>query len=195
MNRLARVFLTVSFIMGITMSAFAGALPIFTFDELGHGTTPAGASLPSGIAPDPFSGIPTLFYTLPFAVVPGDVLISEPGTTNGVPSDLLRFIANQNTGMVFVFSEQDGDDADPADVGIPQQFQTNFASISEIGAEGNNFADWVPPTGGAPGAAIGTAAAVQYHFVSDVPEPRILSLAAVGCLLLLFAGYRAKRAG
>ena len=191
MKRFARMFLAFSFMSVIATSALGQAAgPAFTFDELGNGFDPAGAPLPSGIGIDPLSGIATLFYILPFAPTSGDVLIFETDNQN-VPSDLLRFEQPNNT--VFVFSDVGTNDPgpDPADVGLPPPpFQPNNVSIFESGPEGNNGAVWAPPPGG-PGAAAGFA--VQYNFISDIPEPTTLALVGMGGVLALIC-RRWKRA-
>ena len=63
--------------MALTTALGQGG-PLITVDELGKGNI-NGNPLPSGTMVDPFSGIATLAYTLPFAGTPGDVVLLEPG--------------------------------------------------------------------------------------------------------------------
>src|SRR5437763_17013555 len=88
-------------IFGITSAiavttAFAQPGPVITVDELGNGNF-NGQPLPSFQSADPFSGIVTLTYRLPFPGVPGDVQLFEP-TADGTTqlSDILRFDGNDN---------------------------------------------------------------------------------------------------
>src|SRR5580765_6485359 len=113
-NSIAKVLGAVSFISAITTTT-ALAQPLITVDELGNGTF-NGTILPSFQSPDPFSGIVTLTYRLPFPGVPGDVLLFEPGPQTNVLSDVLRFDGN---GNLYFFSEREPTDVppfDPADV-------------------------------------------------------------------------------
>jgi len=108
------------------------AQPVVTIDENGHGRVtsagnPIGTPLSFGVAPDPFNGIPTLFYVLPWAVQAGDVLVTEfQSPTN---SDLLRFAGNQ----VWVFSELEPGEPNPdlADTPVLPVGPTFFGPLAE----------------------------------------------------------------
>src|SRR5271165_837956 len=70
-----------------------------TFDEWGNSTYQPGQ-----LMPDPTGGVlnwNVLVYNLPFAGLPGDVLMYDPvvGTTNYVLGDVLRFDGNGH--MIF----------------------------------------------------------------------------------------------
>jgi hypothetical protein len=174
-TKILAVFATTSTIA--VTAALGQAGPLITLDEFGKGNF-NGNPLPSSIQTDPFSGIATLAYNLPFAGVPGDVLLAEP---SGVLSDVLRFDGN---GRVFFFSEREPTDTppfDPADVG---QFPPPIAGLQPVnllenGPEGNNGA-FYNPGGGLPGD---NSAGASYHFISDVPEP------GTGLLLGVGAGF------
>jgi hypothetical protein len=133
-----------------------------------------------------------LIYTLPFAVVPGDVILTEPGQPNGPNSDVVRFWnpAGINQSEIIFYSDfSAADPADaPADVGLPLQFQPLTVTIPEVGPEGNNGAVYLA----APGMPGSTSAAIQYNIISDVPEPGTgaLLLSGVG---LLFGIRRFRR--
>jgi len=89
--------------------------PVITVDELGNGNF-NGLPLPSGLQTDPFSGIVTLAYQLPFPGVPGDAYLFEPGPQPAPLSDILRFDGHR---FLYFFSEREATDVppfDPADV-------------------------------------------------------------------------------
>jgi hypothetical protein len=171
-------------------SAFAQAGPVITVDELGKGTF-NGNPLISGIGVDPMSGISTLFYRLPFAGTPGDVVLLEPGPIPQQTSDILRF---DGQGTLYFFSERETTDVppfDPADVA--QLPSLNTASqpvfLQEVGPEGNNGAFYTPNPGD-PGFVPGTTG-LSYNFISDVPEPSSGLLTMLGGGLLL--AFRSRR--
>jgi hypothetical protein len=162
----------------------------FTIDEFGGPNT----SLPSFMGLDPSGGVagPVLIYTLPFAVVSGDVILSEPGLPPTPDSDVIRFWnttgANQSEIIFYSdFSATDPADA-PADVGLPTQFQSLAIRIQEVGPEGNNGAVFVAN----PGLPGSTSAPIQYNIISDVPEPGIMTLLFSG-VALLFGIRRFRR--
>jgi hypothetical protein len=190
--------------LALTSTAFAQLAPLtgptplsITLDEFGHGfytpaTGGAGTPLPPGgvdIGPGAIPG--ALVYTNTIsplgAVIPGDVLIMEPGTPNG-PSDLIRF--NQNNTIVFYSDVSPTDPAEaPADVGIPTVFLTPTITGPEFGPEsGPNGADYTP-TAGMPGFDP-SGAVMTYHFISDLPEPGTLGLLAISGSVLLFRRRR-----
>jgi hypothetical protein len=135
-----------------------------------------------------------LIYTLPFGVVPGDVILSEPGQVPPLTSDIVRFwnpAGNPNQSEIIFYSDfSTTDPADaPADVGLPTQL-FNPITITEAGPEGNNGAIY----NALPGMPGSTSAPVQYNIISDVPEPGTgaLLLSGVG---LLFGIRRFRRKG
>src|SRR5207237_341470 len=81
-------------VTSVLAAGAASAQPLITVDENGNGNF-NGMPLPSGMAADPYSGITTLAYRLPFPGVPGDVQLAEPNAAGG-PSDPLRFDGNRN---------------------------------------------------------------------------------------------------
>jgi hypothetical protein len=165
----------------------------FTFDENGN-----GAFGPGALAPDPALGglSSALTYQLPFAVVPGDVLLTEPG---GGLSDVVRFnllvdgAADDGIGsstLVFYSDNADGKDA-LADTGFPSAPYPNLVLIPELGPEGDNGAFYTPGPGqpGFPSLTVPVGVdppqlelSVTYHFISDVsvPEPATLLLLTSG---------------
>jgi hypothetical protein len=165
----------------------AQAPKLVTFDELGNGFY-AGNTLPATIATDPFSGLATLRYTLPFAASLGDVVMFEPGPSPQQFTDILRF---DGSNHVYFFSERETSDVppfDPADGPLPAliaAMPTVF--IQEVGPEGNNGAFYTPNAGD-PGFEL-TVGNLQYHFISDVPEPTMGLLGLAG--LTVFMGRKA----
>ena len=187
-NSFVKLLATISLTSALTISiASAQNGPLITVDELGNGTF-AGAVLPSGLKADPFSGIVTLAYRLPFAGIPGEVLLFEPGPQTNVLSDIIRF---DGQGFLYFFSEREPTDVPPFDPADVPQFPSPIAalqqvSLLEVGPEGNNGAFYTP--GGGPG---GDPSNPSYQFISDVPEPSSGVLAMVGGGLWLAA--RARR--
>jgi hypothetical protein len=164
-----------------------------TLDEFGGPNT----SFPSLLGPDPSGGVagPVLIYLLPFAVTPGDVILSEPGLPPTPDSDVVRFwnpAGNPNQSEIIFYSDVSAaDPADaPADVGLPTQFQALTIRITETGPEGNNGAVYLPAAG-MPGS---TSAPMQYNIISDgvVPEPSSLAL-LLGGVGVLFGIKRFRR--
>jgi PEP-CTERM motif len=187
-NPSVKVLAIIGIASAITVSP-AFAQPLITVDELGNGNF-NGQPLPSFQSQDPLSGIVTLTYRLPFATVPGDVQLLEPGNpgTNGI-SDVLRFDGN---GNLYFFSEREATDVppfDPADVNqLPGQVPGLLTvAMFEVGPEGNNGALY-NPAGGLPGD---NSAGATYNFISDVPEPGTAMLAILGGGLWLM--LRARR--
>src|ERR1051326_6692591 len=95
MNKSMKVLAVFGFTSAITLTTALGQ-PLITVDELGNGNF-NGTPLPSFQSADPFSGIVTLTYRLPFPGVPGDVQLFEPNAagTNQL-SDVIRFDGNGN---------------------------------------------------------------------------------------------------
>ena len=151
----------------------------FSFDENGNGFGPSGP-ISGFMSTDPYSGVLTLTYTLPFGATSGDVILIDAETSE--ISDVLRFGGNH----LWFFS--DPGDEDMADVGLPQAIEPNNAGpFPETGVEGG-FRDvvWAPAPGsnqpGDPGFA------VTYQFISDVPEPStvmLLGLSLAGWLAVI----------
>src|SRR5204863_6754025 len=121
-------FLVLFSLASITAS-LVSAQPLITVDEFGNGNF-NGQPLPSFQSPDPFSGIVTLTYRLPFPGVPGDVQLFEPNAAGtNILSDIIRFDGN---GNLYFFSEIEPTDVppfDPADVG---QFPPPVAALPVV---------------------------------------------------------------
>jgi hypothetical protein len=171
---LALISLTSTFAATVAL-----AQPLITVDEFGNGNF-NGNPMPGAIAVEPFSGIATLTYTLPFNGNRGDVVLLDPGPTPQQIGDILRFDGN---GFMYFFSDRETSDLppfDPADVaqmpGLIAGFPTIF--IQEVGPEGNNGAVYVPNPGD-PGYENGIVG-LKYRFISDVPEPTAGSLLLLG---------------
>src|SRR5262245_42254392 len=138
MTKSVRTLLALGF-TSVLVAVSSIAQPVVTIDENGHGRVtsagnPNGTPLAFGVAPDPISHTPTLYYVLPWPVNSGDVLVTELGSTN--ISDLLRFQGNQ----VWVFSELEPGEPNPdlADVPVlPPPFGQVVGPIAEDGPEGN----------------------------------------------------------
>jgi hypothetical protein len=185
----------------LAQSALAAVIPYnVTVDEYGVGTltntiTGEVTALPFAIAPDPGpGGLPAvLTYTLPFAVIPGDVLMTEPGGA-GI-QDVLRF---NGTTLAFYSDNLDGFDSLADTATPPVALYTNLVTIAEVGPEGNNGAFYTP-VGGNPGSG---STIFTYHFISDghntelggpVPTPAAAT-AGAALLSLLGLGRRRRRA-
>jgi hypothetical protein len=96
------------------------------------------------------------------------------------------------------YSDSEGDgDTDLADGLLPVESSTNEVILNEVGSEGDNGAFYTPLPGQPGFIALdevvsfddtnyqGIVSNVQYHFISDVPEPGSLALLATGGLPLL----------
>jgi hypothetical protein len=180
-----------------TSSLFA---QVYTFDEFGNSSGP-GIS-PGVMQLDPSGGLPgpVLVYNLAFPVVPGDVVLMEPGQPAPGPySDVVRFwdpTGNGPSQIIFYSDVSTTDPADaPADTGLPAQLlltPTSPVFINEIGPEGNNGAIYTP--GGLQGTIPGTVG-LQYNIISDIPEPGTMALITLGSGLLLFLLKRRSTTG
>jgi hypothetical protein len=192
-NRLALVILAlVVGIMGATATVASAFSITITFDENGHGvfTNDTGfvAALPFAQVTDPGpGGLPNaLTYDLlnPPGLVPGDVIILEPG--GQLRSDVIRFngsALNGQTGGSFVVYSDNLDGADAlADIGFPTAFYTNVVTLTEVGPEGGPNGISYTPTAGQPGFVAGAGGPVTYVFTSDaaVPEPATIFLVGGG---------------
>ena len=190
-----------------TASSFAQL--VYTFDEFGNSSGPSSAPpiSPGILQPDPSGAlglpVPVLVYNLAVPVVPGDVVLTEPGNlaTRGQNSDVIRFWnpTGINATQIIFYSDnsttEPGDvppDAGLADTGLPPQL-FNPVFIPEVGPEGNNGAVYTPAAG-APGSIAG--AVVTYNIISDspIPEPGTLALAVLGGGLLLITLKRRHQA-
>ena len=187
MRKMTKVTLLLVVTSAVAVTSSFGQ--VLTFDENGNSSGGPAGPLPFSVAPDPISGIPTLVYTLPVAVTPGDVLVSELATSQ-TNSDLLRFQGNH----LWVFSDSEpGEHLDLADVPVIPPPSTNFpvaGTFPEIGPEGNNGIVYTP-LAGQPGFL--TGGQLTYHFISDVPEPASLALLGFGSLVVLMARRYIRR--
>jgi hypothetical protein len=193
MKKLTKAAIVFGFTLAVASSTSFAQFAL-TINEFGGSLN----GIPFTIGPDPSGGVttsPVLIYTLPFAVTPGDVILTEPGQPNGPNSDIVRFWnptgINQSEIIFYSdFSAADPADA-PADVGLPTQLQPIVVTIPEVGPEGNNGAIYLA-TPGLPGST--SFLPIQYNIISDVPEPGTgaLLLSGVG---LLFGIKRFRRRG
>lgn len=186
-NRLAKKFLVLGFTSLVAATTVFGQI---AFDEWGN-----AIGIPHGfVGADPSGGIvgaPVLMYSLPFGVVPGDVLLTDvPGGGVNQYSDVIRFWnpnGSPNQSLIIFYSDlpEFGEViVPPADVGLPAVTMVNFAGpFLEIGTETFNFYDYTA-TLFMPGSSVGGP--ITYHIVSDglVPEPSAGALAALGGGLL-----------
>jgi hypothetical protein len=168
----------------LASSASAGAIPPLTFDENGN-----GAFGPGIIAPDPGpGGLPAvLTYHLPFAGVPGDVLLTDADAGDNF-LDALRF--NGNGTLIFYSDNIGGVDALADTPSAPTALYPNQVRIPEVGPEGNNGAFYTPGPNN-PGF---DPSLPTYHFISDgsVPEPASLSLLATGVVAGALVSWRRR---
>jgi hypothetical protein len=164
--------------------------PVLTIDESGNAYLTASEPFAFTNALEPISAMSTLQYTLPFAGVAGDVLVQEQG--GSAISDILRFDGNFH---VYFFSDYAAGSTEPADVGLPSVFMTPNVTVTEYGTEDVSVDAWYTPIAGQPGYKP-AAPGMQYHIISDVPEPGTMLLGGLGggLLLLLTSRRRAGRA-
>ena len=183
-----------------------------TVDENGNGsiTNPSGTTpLVGTLMPDPSSNnvIPggmnlVLVYPLPFLIIPGDVVLTEPGTTEPANSDLIRFVLNPNsaatnpTGLLLFYSELGGpgEVGDLADRGVPPAFVAPPVSpitLAEVGPEaGPNGVIYTPGTiqGFVEPGSTGVAGEVTYNIISDPAGVPLPTSAWAGLALLTGLG-------
>lgn len=189
MKKTLKTLLVAGFTTTITaMTAFSQ--PVITVDEFGNGLIGTNA-LAGGLGTDPFSGITTQVYFLPFLGVRGDILL---GNSDGSLSDLFRFDGNSN---LFVFSDKDLTEPNPspADVGFPASFLANALFFPETGPViGLNGLFGYNPGVNDPGYV---TTGVTYNFISDptpAPEPSSLALLAIGLGICSFGIRRCQAA-
>jgi hypothetical protein len=150
---------------------------IFSFDEFGN-----GAFGPGVIQADPGPGGlgAVMTYRLPFAGVPGDVLLHDASVAGNPFLDVIRF--NGNGTLVFYSDNTDGLDS-PADTpSPPTALYANQVNLQEIGNEVNNGAVYTP----GPNQPGFDPSGPTYNLISDgtgAPEPASVSLMAVGAAL------------
>src|ERR1017187_2205235 len=191
MKKLTKAAIVFGFTLAVASSTSFAQFAL-TINEFGGSLN----GIPFTIGPDPSGGVttsPVLIYSLPFAVTPGDVILTE--IFNGPNSDIVRFWnptgINQSEIIFYSdFSAADPADA-PADVGLPTLLQPIVVRIAETGPEGNNGAVYLAAPG-MPGST--SFLPIQYNIISDVPEPgtEALLLSGVG---LLFGIKRFRRKG
>jgi hypothetical protein len=182
--------LVVAVVTSLVAAVPVRAQVVVTLDENGNGTIVGG----------PFGGTPLTLasggahpvtYTLPFTVVPGDVLLVESNQTDF--SDLLRFNNNQVTFFSELESNETFATSDLADVSVPPT-TGGGPTLTELGPEGSNGAEWTPIPGSfTPGnVSPVTGFSISYVFISDVPEPASWLLTSMGGGLLLLVGWRRR---
>lgn len=188
--KLRFAFLAVAALLWVGGSAAAQVVanPLITVDENGHGTIqfPGGGPimLPGVLAPDPGPGglRSALTYNLlgPPALIPGDVILLEPGPNT--ISDIIRFnpagtgTPGYPASLVF-YSDIEEPDGDLADTGFPTLLYTNVVPLFEQGPEGNNGITYTPNSD-QPGFVPGFAVSYKITSDSSVPEPGSMALLA-----------------
>ena len=177
-------------------SSAAQAVPIVpvtvTVDESGTGLIVLGfqsTPLTGSVITDPTSttGSKVLAYPLPFVAAAGDVVLTEPGTTEPSDSDLIRFVLNPATptaptSLLLFYSDLPGagETAQVADLGVPPAV-SGAKIFAEVGPEdGPNGATYTPGSMD-PGASVLVA---HYSFISD-PSGVPLPTSVVAGLVLL----------
>jgi hypothetical protein len=145
-----------------------------------------GSPITGTIAVEPFSGLSTLHYSLPFTFAGGDVLTTNPvditpQNPTGI-SDLIRFEGGGN--MYFFSLIDDSGPPDLADVPAFPAISSNNVTVPENGPEGNNSTLYIPSST-QPGGDGSTNFTRQYTFISDVPEPCSALLACAGAGMIL----------
>jgi hypothetical protein len=190
MKRHINLMLAAAFTAAIAATT-AFSQPLISVDEWGNGTIGGSPLTWQTTVMEPFSGMLTLSYNLPFAGNRGDVSIAD---ADGTVSDIIRF---DGQGHLFFFS--DFSVAEPpislADVGIPGPnafAPTLYYNEMTLPSGADGLWGYTPTIGGNdPG---GTTAPVIYDFISDIPEPGVLPLTACGLGILGFVQRRRKMA-
>jgi hypothetical protein len=174
---------------GYAMTTVSSFAQLYTFDEFGNSS---GSGISPGIMlPDPSGGLAgnVLVYNLGISVIPGDVILLEPGTSPQRESDIVRFWTPTSGGpsqIIFYSDFSTTDPADsPADTGLPSGLMPLIVTIPEVGPEGNNGALYTP-TANQPGSVNAAVPPPTYNIISDVPEPGAVTLIFAGAGLLLF---------
>jgi hypothetical protein len=172
--------------------AQAQSTNIVIIDENGNGTLngdPLLWSVGQDSGPGGLSN--ALIYQFPTTLgnwTVGDLLLQEPSGSGG-GSDLIRF--NPDNTLVF-YSDMDGAILDIADIGIPpDRYPNNLTRTELVNGDGSDGIFYVPTEGSNPGFLTGLQ--VEYHIISEVPEPSTFVLMAMGILGLLAVGWRKSR--
>ena len=150
-----------------------------SLDEFTHMTINNVLAPPGVTGADPSGGLmnwPVLIYTLPFAGVPGDVLIQDPFEPGSPILDVARF--DGNFKLIFYSDSIDGYDSPGDTPGTPDPFLPNQVFQNELVSGNISYVDYTPGAND-PGF---NGSGPSYHFVSEgtVPEP--------GAALLLLSG-------
>ena len=162
-----------------------------TVDESGTGSI-GSAPLIGSVITDPTSttGSKVLAYPLPFPVTPGDVILTEPSTTEPADSDLIRFFSPQNVAnmpsLLLFYSDPPGtgEVGQVADLGVPPA-ASGAKVFAEVGPEdGPNGAPYTPGLTD-PGASVFVT---NYSFISDPSGVPLPASAIAGLALLMGLG-------
>jgi hypothetical protein len=188
----------------LMLAQCASAQPVISFDENGNATY-NGLSVPvDTIVSGGLLILPTVLLPTSTLFTPGDILITEPGSSS--PSDLLRFAnfdknGGGQSGVIEVYSDLEPGEINPdlADVPVLPSTTTQFI-FQETGPDGtaatytdsnNGLYNYVAAPG-TPGSDL-AGTPIIYNFTSDltVPEPCTLGVLAVGSLVLMIRRRRA----
>jgi hypothetical protein len=173
MKSVSKIILLLAYVGLLASPGIAQTNTVVIVDEFGNGTV-AGALIPSVPA-----GPLGLQYNLPYVVFPGTVVMQDNNPIDGTQtSDIIVFT---NTMLFFASDGRDGLDA-PADVPsfLPIDTSAPTITITELGPEGNNRAQYTP----GPGMPGYSSLNPTYTFISDVPEPSAALLFSLGLLAL-----------
>lgn len=205
----AKLLVGIFLLLGLVTTATYG-IPIGPFviavDENGNGSfTSANGTIAftGSIITDPTSttGSKVLAYDLPFlgTLASGDVVLTEPGTTEPADSDLIRFFtpATGAPSMLLFYSDLPGagETADLADLGVPPA-ALGAKVFSEVGPEGGPNGVVYTPFFNDPGSSsLGTATFpnLTYDFISDAAVPLPASAWAGLVLIVGFGVWRVAR--
>jgi hypothetical protein len=199
MKKVTKILLILCLASAFTATTTFAQLFNFRFDENGNlsFSSPLGSGTAQGqIGVDPISNMQGLFYDasgLGVHWVPGDVLLTHPGTTEFV-SDLVRFTVDPASGTaqsIFFFSLLNDEPGEPVTLADVPQLPPPFGNIVQIPEQNLGplgYGAVYVPTPNQPGGVLDSllyANNVGYTIISDVvPEPTAAALLGVAAGLM-----------
>jgi hypothetical protein len=174
------------FVVLAALAAFPAAASAehIYIDEAGNAATDImGVSINSLLATDYYpGGLPSaLVFSVgvPITWVAGDVILED---TPGVTSDIIRFNADPEKGMMLVFYSNN-EEIEPfpclADTGFPTGGYPDPVVLAEVVLASGGYGVNYTPLAGQPGYVV-LYPGLTYQIQSDVPEPATMTLLVLG---------------